>query len=207
MRLLAKIWILLAALMLVNCAAWAASFTASLDRDTIALGEQATLSLAFEGGHLKNVPTPNVPGLEIVQSGTSQNMSINNGAMSSTVTVTFTVTPRQPGEFAIPAFTADVNGQQLATLPLKLVVTKVNAPPPAEVASGREPAFMKLVVPKNKVYVGEPMVAELDLYLRDDVQGVNNFQLQQLAHGWFQCRPNHRTARRAPPRASRQPRL
>ena len=61
----------------------AANFTASLDRDTITLGESATLSLAFEGGQSRNVPTPNVPGLQIVQTGTSQNVSFVNGAMSS----------------------------------------------------------------------------------------------------------------------------
>jgi hypothetical protein len=32
-----------------------------------------------------------------------------------------------------------------------------------------------LVVPKDKVYVGEPMIATIELYLRDDVQGLNGF--------------------------------
>ncbi|MEJ0090660.1 MAG: hypothetical protein WDM80_13075 [Limisphaerales bacterium] len=40
----------------------AASFTATLDRDTITLGEQAMLSLTFDGGQPKNMPVPNVPG-------------------------------------------------------------------------------------------------------------------------------------------------
>src|SRR5471030_917991 len=75
----------------------AASFTASLDSDTITLGQSATLSLAFEGGQSKNVPTPSVPGLQITQTGTSQNVSFVNGAMSSAVTVTFSVTARQAG--------------------------------------------------------------------------------------------------------------
>ena len=109
-------------------AAWAASFTASLDRDAITLGEQATLSLAFEGGQSRTVPTPHVPGLQFSQVGNSQNFSIVNGAMSSTVTVTFSVTPQRSGEFVIPALTAEVGGQRLATEPLKLVVSRANAP-------------------------------------------------------------------------------
>jgi BatD DUF11 like domain len=141
-------------------AAWAASFTASLDRDTLTFGESATLSLAFEGAQPSNVPTPRVPGLQMTQAGTSQNMSIINGAMSSTVTVSFTVTPQREGEYTIPALTADVNGQQLSTAPLKLIVSRASAPSAAAANSG-----------------SESIVARLELYLRDDVQNFGNFQI------------------------------
>src|ERR1017187_8163066 len=177
MRFILKIWLVLVATALLHGAAFAASFTASLDRDTITLGEQATLSLAFEGGQAKNVPTPNVPGLQIVQTGTAQNMSLINGTMSSTLTVTFSVTARQAGVFTIPALTANVNGQQLSTAPLRLMVTAASAPSAAAVNSGSEVAFMKLAFPKTKIYVGEPAVARLELYLREDVQNFGSFQL------------------------------
>ena len=155
----------------------ASSFTASLDRDSITLGEQATLSLTFEGGQSKSVPTPVVTGLQFTQTGTSQNVSFINGAMSSTVTVTFSVTPRMAGEFTIPALPADVNGQQLATTPLKLIVLKASAPTAAAVNSGSEVAFLKFNFPDQKVYVGQSAVGRLELYLRDDVQNFGNFQL------------------------------
>jgi hypothetical protein len=155
----------------------ASSFTASLDRDSITLGEQATLSLTFEGGQSKSVPTPVVTGLQFTQTGTSQNVSFINGAMSSTVTVTFSVTPRLAGEFTIPALPADVNGQQLATTPLKLIVLKASAPTAAAVNSGSEVAFLKFNFPDQKVYVGQSAVGRLELYLRDDVQNFGNFQL------------------------------
>ena len=185
MRFTLKIWMVLAAVALLNGVALAASFTASLDRDTITLGEQATLSLVFEGGQSKNVPTPNVRGLQIVQTGTSQNVSWINGAMSSTVTVAFSVTARQAGVFVIPALTADVNGQQLSTAPLKLIVTAVAAPSAAAVNSGSEVAFLKFVFPKDKIFVGEPAVGRLELYLRDDVQNFGNFQLNGLSTDGF----------------------
>ncbi len=158
-------------------AAWAAAFTASLDRDTLTLGESATLSLAFEGGSPGRVPAPSVPGLQIAQAGTSQNMSWINGAMSTTVTVSFSVTPQRAGEFTIPVLTAAVNGQQLSTAPLKLIVSRASAPSAAAVNSGSEVAFLKLNFPKQKVYAGEAIVARLELYLRDDVQNFGNFQM------------------------------
>jgi len=166
--------------------AQAASFTASLDRDTIALGEQATLSLTFEGGQAKNVPTPSVPGLQITQIGTSQSVNIVNGAMSSAVTVTFSVTPQRDGRFVIPAMTTDVNGQRLTSQPLTLTVQKTTGPSVAAINSGNEVAFMKLLLPQKKVYVGQVLAAQLQIYLRDDVQNFGNFQFTaQPAEGFI----------------------
>src|SRR5215469_7922562 len=95
--------------------ALAANFTASLDRSTIALGETATLSLTFEGGSPQNVPTPEVPGLQISNSGNSSSFNFVNGQMSSVVTVTFSINPRQTGDFVIPAMEADIGGQRIYT--------------------------------------------------------------------------------------------
>ena len=134
--------------------AHAASFTASLDNDTLTLGQSTTLSLTFEGGSPRNVPAPSVSGLQISQAGTSQNVSWVNGAMSSTVTVAFSVTPQRPGEFVIPAIVADVNGQTLTSQPLQLRVVQPGAASTSQINSGSQVAFMKLTLPADKVYVG-----------------------------------------------------
>lgn len=185
MRLGLKTLGILLVLLLFAGVTQAASFTASLDRDTLTLGESATLSLAFEGGQPRNLPAPNVPGLQIVQNGTSQNVSWVNGAMSATVTVNFAVTPQRVGEFTIPSLRADVAGQSLATAPLKLIVSKATAPSAAAMNSGNELAFLKLNFPKQKIYTGESLVAYLELYLRDDVSGLNGFQLNSSATDGF----------------------
>lgn len=185
MRFILKYSLALLAAALLHGAAWAATFTASLDRDALTLGETATLSLTFEGGQSRNVPTPRVPGLQFTQNGTSQSMSIVNGAVSSSITVNFSVTAQREGEFTIPALTAEVAGQQLSTAPLKLVVSKASAPSAEAVNSGNEVAFMKLSFPKTKVYVGESILARLELYLRDDVQNFGNFQLNSAPTDGF----------------------
>lgn len=154
-----------------------AGFTASLDRDTISLGETATLSLSFQDGQPKNVPQPNASGLQIAQTGNQTGYSIVNGAMSSTFTVLFSVTGRAPGEYTIPAMTVEIGGQQVTSQPLKLTVERPNAPSSAAVNAGSEIAFMKLDLPQQKIYSGETFVGQLKLYLRDDVQNFGNFQL------------------------------
>src|SRR5215472_574535 len=177
MRIALKSLPIIVAVLLLAGLASAASFTASLDRDTLTLGESATLSLTFEGGQARNLPKPSVSGLRFDQNGSSQNFSIVNGAMTSTVTVNYSVTPLHEGEFTIPALTATVNGESLSTTPLKLIVTKASAPTAEAVNSGNEVAFLKLVFPKPSVYVGESGVARLELYLRDDVQNFGDFQI------------------------------
>ncbi len=154
----------------------AASFTASLDNDTLTLGQSATLSLTFEGGQPKNVPTPSVSGLQFSQAGTSQNVSWVNGAMSSTVTVAFSVTPQRAGEFSIPAMSVDVDGQPLTSQPLSLKVVQPGAASTAQIDSGSQIAFMKLTLPEGRVYAGEVVTANLQIYLRDDVRNFGNFQ-------------------------------
>ncbi len=155
----------------------AATFTASLDNDTLSLGQSTTLSLTFEGGSPQYVPTPpNVPGLRITYVGPSSQFSFINGRTSSTITHHFTVTPTRTGDFVIPALTADVDGVRLTSQPLQLRVVSPSAASTAQINSGSQIAFMKMSLPDNKVYVGEVLTADLDVYLRDDVRNFGNFQ-------------------------------
>jgi hypothetical protein len=172
----------LAALLLATLstgAVFAAAFTASLDRDTITLGESATLSLAFDGGQPTRLTSLDVPGLQF---GTpnrsfSQNIDLNSGQVNARLVLTYPVTPQRAGEFTIPALAADVGDQQLSTAPLKLTVTQPNAPSTAAVNSGNEITFMKLSLPDKKTYAGQMLTAQLQIYLRDDVQNFGNFQV------------------------------
>jgi len=178
MRLIPKMWLAFVAAALLPCALAAASFTASLDRDSITLGEQATLSLKFEDVQPQDAPgLPKIAGLQFQYIGPSSAFSFVNGHTSSSVTYTYALTAQHDGEFTIPALRANIGGQQLASQPLRLLVYKAQPPSANAVNSGSEPAFLKFNFPKNKIYVGEPLVGRLELYLRDDVQDLRGFQL------------------------------
>src|SRR5271167_3156718 len=61
----------------------AATFTATLDRDTISVGESATLSLKFEGGEPDAIPSPPaIENLQIQAGMSGHNISIFNGQAS-----------------------------------------------------------------------------------------------------------------------------
>src|SRR5260370_8712930 len=156
----------------------AASFTATVDRETVAVGESATLSLSFEGGEPKSIPVPPaIPNLQITDQGSSRNISIVNGQMTSSISQSFALTPMQPGDYTIPALKAEVNGQFLASQPWKLTSVK-----PAASVRGNEGeplAFLKLFVPKKEVFAGEVLSVELQVYIRDGVANAERL-LQNL---------------------------
>jgi len=191
---------LAAAWLLWGQAAWAATFTTALDRDAMNLGESATLDLTFEGGSPGGTPTlPNIPGLNITYVGPSSQFSFVNGQTSSTVTHHFTVTAARPGVYTIPGLAIDVDGTTLTSQPMKLTVAAPQAPSTASINSGSQVAFAKVVLPNtDHLYVGEVTSADLEIWLRDDVQNFGNLQLTAMPADGFNVgklteRARHRT--------------
>jgi hypothetical protein len=163
--------------------AGAVNFIVSFDRNPITLGDSAVLSLTFEGGSPTKLPNlPDIPNLQVSSpAGHTSQFSFVNGVSSSTESYTYTVTPTQAGDFIIPALTAQAGGQTLSSQPVKLIVLQPGAPPPAaSTADGDSLAFVRLVVPKQKVYVGEIIQARLELCLREDVVNIQNVQLEPV---------------------------
>jgi hypothetical protein len=157
--------------LLLSPALDAATFTASLDRDTITVGESATLTLTFDGGDPKGIPAPpNLPNLQISNGGNARNVSIVNGQVSSSISQNYVLTPTQPGEYNIPALTAQVGNETLSTQPVKLTAVKAAPNSPANAGNaGDRLVFVKVVVPKKELFVGEVESVELQTFVRDNV--------------------------------------
>jgi hypothetical protein len=145
----------------IACSAEAANFTASLDRDNISLGESATLTLTFENGQPARMPVfPNIPNLRIEDSGGDSVRTVNiNGNFTSSRMHTYSVAATQQGKYTIPALSVTMDGQTYTSQPLTLTVGKVST-----VSS--DTAFLKLIVPKTQVYVGEVLPVEIQLYFQ-----------------------------------------
>jgi len=162
--------------MLSIVTASAVTFTASLERDTVNLGENVRLSLTFDGAQPEAAPTPPpVPGLQFSYNGPSSEYRMVNGQTFTRITHNFTITPRQTGDFTIPAISVMFNNQKLVTQPVQLKVLKPGAPPPEAVANGSQSVFLRLQLPKTNLYFGEVMTGELQLHIREGV-GAGQFQ-------------------------------
>jgi hypothetical protein len=145
----------------------APAFRASLDRPAVPIGESATLTLSFEGGQPDQIPAlPPQANLRVESAGTSRNVSIVQGQITSTITQQYLVTPLQPGTYEIPPLQAVIAGKPVSSPALKLTAVKAG-----EAAEGTEQplALMRIFAPKQEVYTGEAVSVELQVLVREGV--------------------------------------
>jgi hypothetical protein len=145
----------------------AASLTARLDREVVPVGEMVTLALIFEGVSPNSAPNlPPLPNLNLQSVGQASEFSIVNGQTTSKQTFNYTLQATQPGDITIPPMQITLGGQVLTSQPLKLKIVK---DPVAAVpnAAQNQAAFLRLLVPRTNVYVGEPFAVEMQLYWQD----------------------------------------
>jgi tetratricopeptide (TPR) repeat protein len=139
-----------------------AKFDATLDRDTISLGESATLTFTVENGQLDSQISPrSVQGLQYGGQSSQQQTLIENGHITTKKIITIEVRPTREGVFTIPAMQAIVDNRQVATKPLTLKVVKGSLPSSPDQLG---PAFVRLVAPTNTVYVGQTIPLEIRCY-------------------------------------------
>lgn len=157
-------WLAIAFLVFLGWSAHAVTFSASLDRNVIRVGEQAVLTLRFDGGQPSGVPRlPEVPNLLIQYGGQSQQISIINGQRTASLLLTYVVTAAKPGDYTIPAFNAPVPGAMLPSQPLALKVHPAAAKLP-DTEAFRQFTFVRLRAGKTNAFVGEPFAIEVRLY-------------------------------------------
>jgi len=150
--------------LLLLSSAQAVTFSASLDRNAIRVGEQAVLTLRFDGGQPSGVPRlPDVPNLQIQYAGQSQQISINNGQRTAGLLLNYLVTPAAAGDYTIPAFQVPIVGGLLPSQPLALKVHPATAKLP-DTEAYRQFTFVKLRAGKTNAFVGEPFTLEVRLY-------------------------------------------
>jgi hypothetical protein len=150
-------------------AAWGAPrFSTSFDRTTIQLGETTMLSLEFEEATPQGPPTlPAIPGLQIQYRGQSQHYQVVNGQTSSTMVFNYAVLPQKTGDFTIPGFSIQIGGRTLSSQPAVLKVVAAGTEAGAAGQPGtNELAFVRIALPKTNLFLGEAILAELQVYLQ-----------------------------------------
>ena len=136
-----KIFVVLAFLTFWPAAAFAASFTATVDSTSAAVGQPVTLQLTLSGASAKDAPDTSVltPSFNVVSQGQTTNMSYVNGQMSSSVGWQFVLLPKKAGTIVIPPVSVAKDGGVLKTERIMLDVSSASAAPP--VASGQNNAY------------------------------------------------------------------
>lgn len=156
----------------------ASSFTATLDRNVVPVGESVTLNLIFEG--VSPAGAPSLPTIRnvAVTPGVNQSSSYSfvNGQQTSRQTYSYTLVAQTVGDVMIPSMGFQAGGTTLSSpaLALKIIPTSAANSDPANSLTNL--AFLRLVVPKTEVFVGEPFPVEVHLYW----QNAQNITMPQL---------------------------
>lgn len=129
------------------------------------------------------------------QTGSSTSISIVNGKTTrlSTSSYTYVLMPSKEGEFTIPAATAKVKGKRISSASKTIKVAKSGSSSASSAPSQRNSydissgdIFMRLVLDKKSVVVGESLNATLRLYQRVNVAGFEDVRFPSFNGFWSQ---------------------
>jgi hypothetical protein len=168
---------LLSSIVLLLLGSWtasAASITATVDRSTIPVGETLTLSLVFDGVNPNSQPSlPELPNFR-VNPGSSHRKEFSFDGTRQTLKNIFDyqLVALRPGAVTIPGFAVQAGGATFTSQPIQITVVAASEAAAAQAAALTNLAFLRLIVPKTQVYIGEPFPVELHLYWQnaDDIR-------------------------------------
>jgi len=185
-----RLALVFAALFTVRIAS-AVTVTAELSADETSVGTPVQLQVRVDGTTNVILPDITVDGLQAQRSGRSVQTSIDlaRGRMVTSGVFFYTIVAVREGTFEIPSLEVIADGKKFQTDALKLVVQPGSATgtrgvpalplPPGGAAQrpGKAPAaaqgklaYAELIVPRESVYAGELVPAEVRFYFNDNAR-------------------------------------
>ena len=170
--------LILIAILVLPIKNFAQSFTASVENTQVGVNERFTVSFTFTGKDINGLKNFNPPSFInfIVLSGPNQSTSFQfiNGAQSASITYSYIIQAKSMGRFTIGKATIDYNGNAYETKPIKITVKKGRSQPKQQANSNSgisneeiaKNLFIRAVVDKRKVYLGEQVTVTYKLYTR-----------------------------------------
>ena len=164
------------ALFSTAAAAQNAAFQAAVDRTQVGIGEQFTLQFTLSNagtGGGANLQLPDLGKFHIMSGpNESSAMQIVNGAVSSSVTYSYVLQPKEAGKFTIGAAPIEAGGVTLKSAPVAVEVVKGTTRPRPQ-AGGQDDAaqigenlFLKATVDRTHVAQGEQVNLTFKIYTR-----------------------------------------
>jgi hypothetical protein len=171
------------------------TFQATVDKNPVGVNDQFTLNLSLSSsgaGGGKNMQLPDLSKFRIM-SGPNQSSSMQfiNGAVSSSVTYSYVLEPKDIGTFTIGSFAIEVGGKTYHTNPISLEVVKGSPKPKQQTATADDVSgqigdnlFLRAVVSKAHVIQGEQVNLAFKLYSRVQLLDVREDKASNLIGFW-----------------------
>lgn len=179
-----------------------------VDRTTVGVGEQFSLTVEISGSEAQSVPSPQMPDLadfsRYLGFNTSQSIQMINGRVNVSKNIVHYYIAQKEGTYKIPSVTLDFNGRTLQSDPIdiKIIQGSTSTPPP----TGRQPQpsppgqssriepetslegnlFLKAEVDSHDVYVQQPVTVSFKIYTRVDISNYVVSELPDLLGFWIE---------------------
>lgn len=174
------------------------SFEARVDKNPVAVDDQFTLSFVLSNAGMsggKNLKLPDLEKFRIMMGpSTSSSVQIINGAVSSSVTYSYVLQPKESGKHTIGAASIEVGGKIYTSLPITIEVVKSSPQPRQPKAHQGNPSdldaqladnlFLRASVDKSRVMQGEQITLVYKLYTRVAVQNYNLTKTPTMTGFW-----------------------
>ncbi|MBI5631141.1 MAG: protein BatD [Elusimicrobia bacterium] len=180
--------------------AWAQlNITAEVDKTTVALDDQVVLSVVVTAPQAM-LPEPQLPPLSnfsVYSSGRSQNVSIINGQVSSSIVHTYVMVPRFVGRATVGPISIAAQGRKAQTEPIEITVERPGSAsrgaagrarreePAAEEErprrAGAPEAFVTAEVDKKKAYVNEQATLSIKFYTAVSLLGNPQYSAPKMS--------------------------
>jgi len=153
-----------------------ARVTVEVDARVLTLDDDLGVILTLEGAY-DAYREPGFDDFDVVNRGQSSRITMVNGRIDRSLTLTYRVVPKRAGMLTIGSAAALRGGRVVArSKPITVRVTPARdpaaAPPgqlPSAAALAGKPFFLLATTQRDTYYVGEPFVISWDLYFRRDV--------------------------------------
>lgn len=161
-------------LLAINAVAMAQSFTATVAKATVAVGEQFQVTFTIEG-NAKNFSPPAFTDFGLLGGPYQSNQtSWVNGVVSQTTGLTYLLQAKKEGKFTIGAASVEANGKRLTTNTVTVTVVKNSEAANQQGADGSngisaKNVFLRAFVDKTNVYRGEAITVTYKLYFNVNV--------------------------------------
>jgi len=179
-----KYSVILLFILIVSTICYAEDITiaADVDKQEVALDDQITLTITVSG-NVSNIPQPSIPdlkGFTSYSSGRSQNLSIINGQVSSSISFNYILVPNDTGDYTLGPFSINYQGKLYSAGPINIKVLPKNAQQQAypqqqqsqsaeseeqnsQPQHGKE-LFIEAYVDKLRAYVNEQITLTFAVY-------------------------------------------
>jgi len=182
------------------------SFVAQVSKNKVAVGEVFQVAFTLNGAG-SNLAYPNFNDFDIYSGpNQSQSMSMINGNISQSTTISLFIAAKKEGRFTIGTATVMSGGQKLETKPIVIEVSKAAAQQQGNPnAQGGQPQqnqrqeknqyaseisnddlFVRTYLSKTKCFLGEQIVLTQKVYSRVDLRGFQNVKFPPYNGFWSQ---------------------